>query len=321
MENSDLNDTRTKENYYFKKNDHNGKTLAIIGLILELISLSLTCYNLKHVNLMTDSHRMIMWMIILASWGTGRVFQIKSKKEDYKGKILNLSFFCFVIQSACSILIIFGMLIYCLDFEYWDPIYTWMGWDEISVYSGNHVYGYPSQVLHNMYLLLITIIIITSTQLLFTIRRQDKIKNKTDSKQIMLWFSVIMPALTGIMFAFFMYTRVSNQTFEFANLCKEIKYYPIGSGFGSTKARIYNYAFTSKIYIILSISFALSYVLVILAGKFKKIPVKIISSILAGVILANGVVTFIGTLKAETYWNDDVSEYYLGSTIDEYFHN
>ena len=294
-----------------------GKKLAMISLGIGIFSIFLFYINVRIST--TSNNSDMRWvgllMIYFICLMVEFFFRKKVKETGYKGKILSFGNLCAVIQFPLAVLGALAFLGYCGDFNKFDPISSWMSWKEVATYAGNHGYENPTQVLSNINLLLIIIFAMAFIQLRITIKR----KNITDSKQILLWFTTIILFIVGIMSAFLMYRRVGRQTFVFSEIFKDIKYYPITDQFGQDSSAIYDFCFTSKIYVFLSVILFSSYIFILLAIYLKKIPWKIITGVLAGLILSYGIVTFVYSQKLETYWNDYVTIYYSRSRMNDFF--
>lgn len=296
-----------------------GSKAAIISLALEIVSIILFYEMQKISRASTDSDA--IWvsliMIFLICFIGGVHFRKKSKEIGYKGILLKLGSLGLVVQLPFVILAILVFIVHCVDYNPYDPIYSWMSWKQIAMYSGGDILDKPVQLSHNTRLLSIVIYSIGLIQLIITRKRAKS--EKSDWIQILLWFTVIVIFAVGIISGYFMESRASKQTFVFSELCKDIKYYPITDQFGGDTGAIYKYCFTSKIYVFLAIIIFSTYAFMILAVKMKKIPWKIITGALAGIILSYGIVTFVYSQKMETWYNDYVSIYYTGDTTDSFF--
>lgn len=294
-----------------------GRKFAIVSLWLEILSI-LFFYISVRINNIQDT-LYIAWvgllMLFFISLIGGIFFRKKAKITAYNGKLLNIGFLLLIIQiplAVLSALVFIGFFggSYC-----YEPISSWMSWEQIATYSRDGTYEWPTQVLYNINLLLIVIFTMAFIQLKITVKRKDK----TDWKQILLWFTTIILFIGGIISVFLMYRRVGRQTFVFSEICKDIKYYPITDQFSQDSGAIYDFCFTSKLYVALALTLFFSYIFALLAIKLKKIPCKIITGVLAGMILAYGIVTCVYSQKMETYWNDFVTIYYSNSRMNDFF--
>ena len=286
-----------------------GKNLAMISLFFEILSMYLIYVHIPIKFMKTNIA--IIFILSYVCWGIGVAFFKISKRAGYNGRILRGVYHCIFIQFIVGVsLIILASVLYLVTFENYDFVKEWANWKDIYYYSQNHIHDWPSQALHNIYLLLATIFGIAFSQLIITLRR----KNKIDGRQVFLWFSVIGTVIFGGIAWYYMFSKTSDELYAFTTLCKQVRFYP------TDDAKIYWYCFASRIYRFLSVVLVSSYILILLSIKVKKIPGKIVLGMMAGTIIAYGAVSFIYSQKKEAYWNDYVSKYYIGRTIDEYFH-